>query len=128
MKGCLNYRKPNDVKRYIYVGDGKSVDVEAIGHFRLLMCTEFYLDLKDAFVVSSFRRNLISISYLDKSGYLCSFGNNIKLSFNSNIVGTGSLMSHDNLYLLDTISTYDESLWNHMVLNVKLIIIIIIII
>ena len=33
-----------------------------------------------------------------------------KLSFNSNIVGTGSLMSHDNLYLLDTIATYGESL------------------
>lgn len=33
-----------------------------------------------------------------------------KLSFNSNIVGTGSLMDHDNLYLLDKIDTYGESL------------------
>ena len=30
MKGFLNNRKPNDVERYIYVGDGKSVEVEAI--------------------------------------------------------------------------------------------------
>ena len=111
MKGCLNYRNPNDVERYIYVVDGKSVEVEAIGHFRLLMCTRFYLDLKDTFVVPSFRRNLISVSYLDKSGYFCSFGNNMfKLSFNSDIVGTGSLMGHDNLYLLDIIATYGESL------------------
>ena len=32
------------------------------------------------------------------------------LSFNSNIVGTGSLLSYDNLYLLDTVATYSESL------------------
>jgi len=41
MKGCLNYRKPTDSERWIYVGDGKSVEVEAIGHFRLLLCTAF---------------------------------------------------------------------------------------
>ena len=46
------------------------MEVEAIGHFRLLLCNGFYLDLKDTFVVSSFRRNLILVSYLDKSGYL----------------------------------------------------------
>jgi len=55
MKGCLNYRKPTDSERWIYVGDGKSMEVEAIGHFRLLLCTGFYLDLKDTFVVPSFR-------------------------------------------------------------------------
>ncbi|GAB2285119.1 hypothetical protein Dimus_019572 [Dionaea muscipula] len=30
-KGCLNYRRPIDGERHIYVGDGKSVEVEAIG-------------------------------------------------------------------------------------------------
>jgi len=111
MKSCLNYRKPIDSERWIYVGDGKSVEVEAIGHFRLLLCTGFYLDLKDTFVVPSFRRKLISVSYLDKSGYSCSFENNeFSLSFNSNIVGTGSLLTYDNLYLLDTVTTYNETL------------------
>lgn len=111
IQGCLNYRKSNDVERYIYVGDCKSVEVEVVGHFRLLLSIGFYLDLKDTFVVLSFRRNLISFSYLDKSGYLCSFGNTMfKLYFNSSIVGTSSLMSHDNLYFLDTIAAYDESL------------------
>jgi len=61
--------------------------------------------------VPSFRRNLISVSYLDKSSYSCSFGNNeFSLSFNSNIVGTGSLLAYDNLYLLDTVTTYNETL------------------
>ncbi|KAF2308039.1 hypothetical protein GH714_034672 [Hevea brasiliensis] len=26
MQGCLNYRKPNDGERYIYIGDGKSIE------------------------------------------------------------------------------------------------------
>jgi len=111
MKGCLNYRKPIDSERWIYVGDGKSVEVEAIGNFRLLLCIGFYMDLKDIFVVSSFRRNLISVSYLDKSGYSSSFGNNeFSLSINSNIVGTGSLLAYYNMYLLDTVATYNETL------------------
>ena len=55
IKGCLSYQKPIDYERWIYVGDGKSVEVETIRHFRLLLCTGFYLDLKDTFVVPSFR-------------------------------------------------------------------------
>ena len=47
MKGCLSYRKPIDSERWIYVGEGKSMEVEAIEHFRLLLCTGFYFDLKD---------------------------------------------------------------------------------
>lgn len=118
MKDSLNYRKPNNIQRYIYVGDNKLVEMEAIRYFRLLMCTIFYLDLKDTFVVSSFRRNLILVSYLDKSDYLCSFGNNMfKLSFYSNIVVTSSLMSHNNLYLIDIkqdwiFPTLQSYLWN----------------
>ena len=76
-----------------------------------ILCTGFYLDLKDTFVVPSFRQNLISISYLDKSGYSCSFGNNeFSLSFNSNIIGTGSLLAYDNVYSLDTVTTYNKTL------------------
>ncbi|KAI9185891.1 hypothetical protein LWI28_011651 [Acer negundo] len=112
MQGCLSYRKPSDAERHIFVGDGKSVEVEAIRHFRLLLGTGYYLDLSDTFVVPSFRRNLVSVSLLDKSGYFCSFGNNqFSLSINSNVVGTGSLCVYDNLYLLDTIVSYNETLY-----------------
>lgn len=46
-----------------------------------------------------------------KFGYSCSFGNN-KFSFfqDSNLSGTGSLSLHDNLYLLDTIASFNETL------------------
>ena len=55
MQGCLSYRKPIDGERYIYVSDGKSIEVEAIGTFRLLLNTGFYLDFNETFVVLSFR-------------------------------------------------------------------------
>lgn len=116
---------PTDAERRIYVGDdcyvgdGKSVEVEAIGHFRLLLSDGYYLDLKDTFVVPSFRRNLVSISALDKFGYYCSFGNkNVNLSINSNVVGADLLNFFDNLYLLETISLIMKPcMWKHVTLN-----------
>ena len=111
MQGCLSFRKPNDGERYIVVGDGKKVEVEAIGRFRLLLKSGTYLDLNETFVVPSFRRNLVYIYVLEKFGYSCSFGNNkFSLFPNSNLVGTGSLSYVDNLYLLDTVASYHETL------------------
>ena len=111
MQGCLSYRKPNDGERYIFVGDGKKVEVEAIGTFRLLLKSGTYLDLNETYVVPSFQWNLVSISILDKFGYTCSFGNNkFSLFQNSNLVGTGSLSYVDNLYMLDTVASYHETL------------------
>jgi len=67
------------------------------------------LDLFETFVVSSFRRNLISISSLDKFGFSYSFGNNkVSLYQNSNMVDSGSLI--DNLCKLDVVSSYNEIL------------------
>ena len=97
LQGCLWSRPPNDSERFIYVGDGKTAKVEVIGTFRLLLKTGVYLELKETYVVPSFRRNLISISVLDRFGYYCSFGNSkCGLSLNSNVIGTGSLYVHDN--------------------------------
>ena len=111
MQGCLSCRKPNDGERYIFEGDVKKVEVEAVGIFRLLLNYGTYLDLNQTFFVLSFRRNLVSISVLDKFGYSCSFGNNkFSLFQNSNLVGTGSLSYVDNLYMLDTVASYHETL------------------
>jgi hypothetical protein len=113
MQGCRNYRKPKDGERYIYVGDGNKTEVEAIGHFRLLLKTDLYLDLYDTFIVSSFRRNLISISALDKLGFTCSFRDGkFSLYRHSNMVVSGFLSVMDNLYTLDIITSYNEILNN----------------
>ncbi|CAJ2673559.1 unnamed protein product [Trifolium pratense] len=107
MQGCLWSRPPSDAERFIYVGDGNKVAVEAIGTFRLLLKTGFHLDLVETYVAPSIRRNLISISILDKSSYTCSFGNNkFSLSYDSNVVGYGSL--NDNLYMLDIECPYNK--------------------
>ena len=111
MQGCLSCRKPNDGERYIFLGDGKKVEVEVIGIFMLLLKSGTYLDLNETFVVPSFRRNLVSISMLDKLGYSCSFRNNkFSIFQNSNLVGTDSLSYVDNLYMLDTVASYHETL------------------
>ena len=69
------------------------------------------MDLNETFVVPSFRQNLVFISVLDKFCYTCSFRNNkFSLFQNSNLVGTGSLSYVDNLYMLDTIASYHETL------------------
>ena len=93
------------------MGNRKTRKVEAIGAYKLLLKTSVYLDLKETYVVPSFRRNLISISVLDKFRYCRSFGNsNFGLSLNSNVIGIGSLFVHDNLYLLDIVASFNETL------------------
>ncbi|KAH9667839.1 reverse transcriptase Ty1/copia-type domain-containing protein [Citrus sinensis] len=57
------------------------------------------------------KRNLISVSVLDKSGYSCSFVNRqFSLSINFNVIGTGLLNAYNNLYLLEIVSSYNENL------------------
>jgi hypothetical protein len=90
----------SDAERFLYVGDGNKVAVEAIGTFRLLFKAGCYLDLFETFVAPFVRRNLISISILDKFGFSCSFGGNkVSLSNNANVIGYESLI--DNLYMLN---------------------------
>ena len=65
IQGSLGCRKPSDGERHIFVGNGKQVEAKAIGHFRLLLGTGFYLDLQDTFIVPSFRRNLVILVRLE---------------------------------------------------------------
>ena len=91
------------------MGNSQTSSVEAIGHFRLYLNTGKYLDLYETFVVPSLRRNLVSVSVLDKFGYSCSFGNNsFSLMLNSNVVGSGTLI--DNLYMVNTQPSVNETL------------------
>ncbi|KAJ9554358.1 hypothetical protein OSB04_018403 [Centaurea solstitialis] len=108
MQGCLWSRPPTNDEKFIYVGDGAKVKVKAIGTFRILLKTGVYLDLVETFIVPSFRRNLISVSCLDKFGYSCVLGNKVGFYLNSNLVGTGSLI--DKLYILETVALDNEIL------------------
>ena len=93
-----------DGERFIYVGNGNKVAVKAIGLFRLQLDFGCTLDLEETFVIPLFRRNLISVSCLDKFGYYCSFRNEmVNLYLNSNVIDTSSLT--DKLYKLNIKAT-----------------------
>nr|KAJ0208654.1 hypothetical protein LSAT_V11C400165350 [Lactuca sativa] len=96
---------------WINFGATTHVEVKAVGTFRLLLDTGFYLDFQDTCIVPSFRRNLVSVSKLDKFGYYCSFGNGeFSLTLNSNVIGSGSLTYCVKLYMLDNVTLYNEIL------------------
>ena len=65
-QGLINLREPSLTKSKLRVGNGLQVCVEKVGDASPVLAFEFELVLKDTFYVHSFRRNLISISYLDK--------------------------------------------------------------
>ena len=59
MQDFMNRRKLIDGERYIYTADDKTVQVEAIENFRLLIKTKFYLDFDETIFVLFFSRNEI---------------------------------------------------------------------
>jgi hypothetical protein len=99
------------LKKYIYFGNGNKTKVEAIGLFKILLNTRFYLDLYETFVVPSFRRTLIFISNLDKNGFYCKFKNRyFNLFLESKLVGFEKISDFDKLYALSNVASYNESL------------------
>ena len=118
MQACHSSRLPIDGERYIYTGNGKKAQVQAIRTFQLMLDSGFILILENTFIVPSFRRNLISVSCLDKSGYLCSFGNEtFSLFQNSKVIGTGSLI--DKLYKLNMQSPNTNLIMNATIIGSK---------
>jgi len=82
------------------VGDGVGVPILEIGVVSLFLPSGHTLILKDAVYVPSMRRNLISISTLDKCGYTFNFGNGkLVVSFKSTRVCSRILC--DGLYMLN---------------------------
>ena len=79
-------------ERSLRVADGNEVKVEGIESFILELPSGFNLHLNDVLYVPSLKRNLISISRLDKSGHICEFGNSVcNIKFHNLSVGLGHL-------------------------------------
>ena len=77
------------------------------------------MDLIETHVVPSLRQNLVYVPILDTSDYCCSFGNGkVILYQNSNWVGSSSLLRYDNLCLLDTTASFNES-WHVSTVGIK---------
>lgn len=91
------------------VENNLEVIMELVGDVSLVLGSRFELVLKDTFYVPSFRRNLISVSCLDRLGFQFIFyDGKINLMLNSQVVGNGILL--DGLYKLsldcDNISSF----------------------
>ena len=92
-KGCLHCRKPRSEEKYVFTGNNTSARVEGIETFTLLLNTDHCVDLINTFVVPTFRRNLVSVSTLDKFGYNCTFENTkVSIKYEDNIIHTESLL------------------------------------
>jgi hypothetical protein len=92
LQGFTSLRKPSDTEAKVIVGDGARVPVLEIGVVSLLLPYGHNLILKDAVYVPSMRRNLISVSALDKSGNTFNFGNGkLVVCFKSTAVCSGIL-------------------------------------
>ena len=109
MQGFLSTRtiKPNE--KFVFMGNREKVPVEAVGTYRLILGTGFYLDLMDTFYVPSISRNLVSLSKLDVVGYSFKFGNDcFSLYKRTCLIGSDTL--YDGLYKLNLDNLYAETL------------------
>ena len=109
MQGFLSLRKTMGSEHGIYSGNGMRSHVEAVGTFRLVLETNFVLDLENTLYVPSFSKNLISVSKLVPLGFEFSFvGLDFRLFKNSSLVGCGTLV--DGLYKLNLDPVFEHSL------------------
>ena len=74
-------------------------DVEAVGDISLELADGFTIFLRDVLFVPSLKRNLISVSRLDKEQYECYFGHG-KCVIWCNNIHVGVAFLHNELYLL----------------------------
>ena len=82
------------------MGDGTRVQVEFLGTVRLQLITGHFLELFDVAHIPSIRRNLISVSLLNRLGYSLFFGTGkLNLYHDSILIGNGTLCG--NLYKFD---------------------------
>ncbi|KAH9657228.1 Integrase catalytic domain-containing protein [Citrus sinensis] len=110
-------REPNEGELIVHMGNGVIAKVESIGVVRLHLATGYVLDLLDTVYIPSIRRNLISVSILDRCGYTFHFGDRkVYLFCNSELVGSGTL--YDGLYMIDLFPRAVESSSNAHVMHV----------
>ena len=106
LQGFVSKRRPSENEVSLCVGNGVQVKVEFIGVVKLSLESGFSLVLENTVFVPSMRRNLISISKLDESGFSFKFGNGkVELFYDSRLVGNSLLC--DGLYRM-TLASFGE--------------------
>jgi hypothetical protein len=84
LQGFLSVRMLQKGEMKLKVANGLEAEVEVVGTLRLMLKSDFILDLHDVVYIPSMIRNLISISRLDVCGFMFQFKNNeLRLYHNS---------------------------------------------
>jgi hypothetical protein len=108
MQGFLNTRKPASHEQQVYSGNKLFSQVEAVGTFRLILKSEYVLDLDNVFFIPHFSRNLISVSKLDIIGYRFLFINSTFSIFKGeNFIGGG--IKVDSLFKIDLDPNFENN-------------------
>ena len=109
LQGIRNLRKPREKESKLKVGSDIGINVEHIGVAVLELDSGFQL----VFRLPSFRRNLISLSVLDKPGYSFTFENKrVDVIYDSKVIGNCVLS--DGLYRLSLLSTCSYNVENNV--------------
>ena len=111
LQGIRNLRKPSEKESKLKVGSDIGIDVEHIRIAVLELDYGFQLVLDNVFCVPSFRRNRISFSVLDKTGYSFTFANKrVEVIYEFKVIGNFVLF--DGLYRLSLLSACSYNVEN----------------
>ena len=96
---------------YLRVGNGARVAALAVGTYDLSLPTGLVLSLENCFYVPTVRRNIISISCLDKKGFAF-FIKNSKCNIYKDNIFYGYAPCISGLYVLDADDTSEMPIYN----------------
>ena len=109
MQGFLSIQTTRPNEKFVLMGNRMKALVEDVGTYRLILDSRHHLDLLKTFYVPSISRNLVSLSKLDKAGYVFKFGSGcFSLYKNTCMIGGGTLC--DGLYKVTLDNLYVETL------------------
>ena len=109
LQGFLSRRLPSESERFVVSGNRQRSHVKAVGDFKISLDNEDLI-LKNCFYVSSFQRNLISVSRLVKDNCSVLFNaSGMSLFWGNTIVGNAIF---DELFRLKTSSSNDNLSFN----------------
>ena len=74
MRGFLTIQTTNSNVKYVFMGNGMKVRMEAVRTYHLILDIGYHLDLFETLYVPSIYRSLVYLSKLDVVGYYFRFG------------------------------------------------------
>ena len=119
LQGLKSYRKLGAGEMTMQVGNGAIVAALAVGDFHLALPNGNVLILNSCYFVPTMMCNIISISLLDKDGYVFKLENNVmNIIFNQKLIAYGTLCN--GIYILNQntiLNTYHTNKRKHSVMN-----------